>query len=32
MFIKAVFEATFGLIDILDITFNNTLNHVNYVR
>ena len=28
MFIKAVFEATFGLTDILEITFN-TLNHVN---
>ena len=31
MFIKAVFEATFGLTNILEITFN-TLNQVHYVR
>ena len=31
MFIKAVFEATFGLTNILEIIFN-TLNQVNYVR
>ena len=31
MFIKAVFEATLGLTNILEITFN-TLNQVNHVR
>ena len=31
MFIKAVFKTTFGLSDVLKITFS-ALNYVNYIR